>query len=188
MSLPFLKSSTMTSSGMCDALQISYNIFSPQDTIRAWKNVSELHLWQITSLDRSMKEHEILRQPPSEWACLWALNDILVPVTAFLLGNEVSLAVPITWFISQVSWSRAGKRGWWWGADICRIGPVCWMLGCWSSCSGGKKMISQEFSYHHYSISTWIMYYFLCFFAIQENLFFSGVVLWHYCTFLLFIV
>lgn len=44
MSLPFLKSSTMTSSGMCDALQISYNVFSPQETIRAWKNVSELHL------------------------------------------------------------------------------------------------------------------------------------------------
>jgi len=37
MSLPCLKLSTMTSSGMCDALQISYNLSSPQDSIRAWK-------------------------------------------------------------------------------------------------------------------------------------------------------
>ncbi len=77
----------------------------------------------------------------SEWTCLWALNDVLVLATAFLLGNAVSLAVPITWFISQVSWSNAGlgKGGRWWGADICRIGPVCWTLGCWSSCSRKKK-------------------------------------------------
>lgn len=151
MSLRCLTSSAITSCGMFDAFQISCNIFSLQDTIGAWKNVSELHLWQITSLDRLMKEHKILRQPPFEWTCLWVLNDVLVPATAFLLGNVVSLAVPIPWFISQVSWSNAGlgKGGRWWGADICRIGPVCWTLGCWSSCSRRGKMISQVFSNHH---------------------------------------
>lgn len=130
------------------------------------EKVCELQLWQITSLDRSMKEHEILRQPPSEWTCLWALNDALVPVTAFLQGNEVSLAVPITWFISQVSWSRAGKGRRWWGADICRIGPVCWMLGCWSSCSGGKKWYHKNFH-----ITTRAFQHFLCIIFLYVCLF-----------------
>ncbi len=184
MSLPCLTSSAMTSSGMCNALQIRYNIFSPQDTIWAWKNVSELHLWQITSLDRSMKEHKILRQPPSEWTCLWALND----VSASDCLPAVSLAVPITWFISQVSWSNAGlgKGGRWRGADIYRIGPVCWTLGCWSSCYRRRKIYHTSFqiitgAFQHYAV---YMYMFV--FAIQDNLLFRWLVLWHHSTLVLF--
>lgn len=131
-------------------------IFSPQYTIGAWKNVSELYLWQITSLDRSMKEHKILRQPPSEWTCLRGLNDVLVPATAFLLGNVVSLAVPITWFISQVSeatqgWEKEGDLQDW--ACLLNAGLLIQLL------QKKKKMISQEFSNHHWSISACIMQY-----------------------------